>query len=128
VEHTSELTVRLRAPDFAELVAEATRAFMELVPRGVRERADPDWRTFTIEAPDRTAALVAWLNEIVYLCEAEQWLPTEVAVGYGDGVLSVRACGETLSAPFVTVKAATFHRASVREGTEGFEVEVTLDV
>ena len=129
VDHTSEVTLRLRAPDFAELIAEATLAFAELVPDALRGPMDEQRREFLIQAPDQAAGLVEWLNEAVYLCEADQWLPTEVDVSSSrEGELCIRARGEALGAPFVLVKAATLHDAFVREGGDGLEAEVTLDI
>jgi SHS2 domain-containing protein len=129
VDHTSEVTIRLRAPTFPELVEEAARAFAELVPASLRGEVDHDWRSFRIQAPDHAAALVDWLNELVYLCEVDQWLPTEVDVSTGaEGELRVHARGVSLEAPFVLVKAATLHGAVVRGGRHGLEGEVTLDV
>jgi len=128
VDHTSELTMRVRAPDFEALLAEATRAFAELVPGDLRGDIDDGWRDLVVQARDRVAALIGWLNEVVYLCEAEQWLPTELTAVEARDELRVRARGEALPAPFVAVKAATLHGAFVREGPEGLEAEVTLDV
>jgi SHS2 domain-containing protein len=129
VDHTSEVTIRLRAPTFPTLVAEATRAFAELVPPETNRTDDGAWREFTVEARDRAAGLVEWLNEIVYLCEVEQWLPVDAEVSGGEGdELRVRARGVRLAAPFVLVKAATLHNATVHEGPRGFVGEVTLDI
>lgn len=130
VDHTSEVTLRLWAPTFPALLTEATRAFADLVPPD-RKSADAEgaWRELSVEARDRAAGLVGWLNEIVYLCEAEQWLPVDAEVTECDsGELRVRARGVRLEMPFVLVKAATLHNATVREGDRGVEGEVTLDV
>jgi len=129
VEHTSELTIRLHAPTLRGLVVEATLAFAELVPDALRGEPRDDWREFRMPAPDRAAGLVEWLNEIVYLCEADLWLPTEVSdVSERAGELRVRARGLSLRAPFVLVKAATLHDAAVRRRGEGLEAEITLDI
>jgi SHS2 domain-containing protein len=130
VDHTSEVTLRLWAPTFPALVAEATRAFADLVPPDRRGTDDGgSWRELSVEARDRAAALVGWLNEIIYLCEAEQWLPVDADVTEREGgELRVRARGVRLEMPFVLVKAATLHDATVREGDRGVEGEVTLDV
>lgn len=129
VDHTSEVTLRARAPDLAGVIAEASAAFAELVPDALRGPMDDQIRELLIQAPDRVAGLVEWLNEMVYLCDTCQWLPTEVDVtGAHEGELRIRARGEALTAPFVLVKAATLHGAFVRQGADGLEAEVTLDI
>lgn len=129
VDHTSEVTIRLRAPTFGALVSEATRAFAELVPAAIQSPVPGDSREFRVKGPDRAAGLVEWLNEMVYLCEVEQWLPVDAELlSMESGELRIRARGMALAAPFVFVKAATLHRAVVRESPSGVEGEVTLDV
>jgi len=128
VDHTSEVTMRVRAPDFPSLVGEATRAFAELVPDSLRRGSAHVRRGFHIPASDRVASLVGWLNEIVYLCEADRWLPLDVEAVEDESGLHVQATGTPLSRPFVLVKAATLHGAAVRRAESGLEGEVTLDV
>jgi SHS2 domain-containing protein len=130
VDHTSEVTLRLWAPTFPALVAEATRAFADLVPPDRRSADAGDAvLELSVEARDRAAGLVGWLNEIIYLCEVEQWLAVDAEVTECDsGELRVRARGVRLDEPFVLVKAATLHNAIVREGSRGVEGEVTIDV
>jgi protein archease len=129
VDHTSELTIRLRAPTFPALIEEATRAFGRLVPAALRGRAEQAWRTFQVAGPDRAASLVDWLNELVYLCEVDQWLPVDVEVtGNAGSAVQVRAQGVVLEGPFVLVKAATLHNVSVSPADGGLQAEVTLDV
>jgi SHS2 domain-containing protein len=128
VDHTSEITLRLRAPTLPMLMAEATKAFAKLVPSRLRG-AGGDWRDFRVEDPEPAVGLVEWLNETVYLCEVEQWLPVEAHFERIErGGLRVRARGVRLDAPFVGVKAATLHDAVVRDDGRGLEAEVTLDV
>jgi SHS2 domain-containing protein len=128
VDHTSEVTIRLRAETLPTLMAEATKAFAELVPPRLRG-VGSDWRDFRVSDPEPAAGLVEWLNETVYLCEVEQWLPVEAHFRHVEaGGLRVRARGIRLVAPFVGVKAATLHDAVVRDDGRGLEAEVTLDV
>jgi SHS2 domain-containing protein len=128
VDHTSEITVRLRASTWGGLLQEATRAFAALVPESIELAPSSDVREFEIDAPDRAAGLVEWLNELVYAAEAELWLPMEIEVHEDGETLRVRARGATLSAPFVLVKAATLHRARVDHDDDGWTGEVTLDL
>ena len=129
VEHTSEMTLRVRGPSFEALIEEATRAFVELVPERIRGPITTEARDFRLDAPDRAALLVDWLNELVYLGEAEAWLPAQVDVEAADeGGVLVRATPMRLTEPFVLVKAATLHGAVVRKTERGLEAEVTLDI
>jgi len=134
LDHTSEISVRLHAPSFPELLAEGARAFSELVPEHIGSADAPEWREFTLEGDDRAGTLVDWLNELVFQAEVERWVPSELSVreephGAGrDGIIHVRARGRTLERPFVLVKAATLHGAELRSTPRGLEAEVTLDI
>jgi len=130
VDHTSEVILRLRAPSYPELIGEATSAFAELVPPHKIGRPSDEWREFRFDGPtDRVGRLVDWLNELVYLCDVDQWLPVEVEVDDVAGAeLHIRARGVDLDEPFVLVKAATLQNAFVHERAGGVEGEVTLDV
>jgi SHS2 domain-containing protein len=129
IDHTSEITLRVEGPTFAALIGEATQAMAELACGSLEDTAATESRDFHVQAPDQAAALVEWLNEIVYLSESEQWLPVEVDVeDQGAEGLRIRASGVQLSEPWVLVKAATLHQASVVEAAGRLVAEVTLDV
>lgn len=130
VDHVSELTLRLRAPSLPALLAEASRAFLALVPEGRRGAPVDEPRVLEVTGTDRAALLVAWLNELVYLGEVEGWLPTslDMETRDEDEGIRVRARGVALAEPFVLVKAATLHQATVADVEGGLEAEVTLDV
>lgn len=77
--------------------------------------------------------LVAWLNELIYLHDANEVLFKRFEVTYFDGrKMEVEAWGEPIDpdrhALGTEVKAATYHRAQVSEGPSGWEVQVILDV
>jgi SHS2 domain-containing protein len=84
LDHTSEMILRLTAPDFRGLLEEAAAAFRELIPGGASSAVapggdDPDgWRETTLHGTDRGTLLVEWLNELAFLAESEPWLPTMV--------------------------------------------------
>ncbi len=129
VDHTSEITLRLRAPSYPLLVAEAARAFAGLVPDSSKLTASGEWRVLHVSGGDRAGGLVDLLNELVYLGEVDQWLPLEVeAEQEGASGVRLRARGAELKEPFVFVKAATLHNATVRDVPGGVVGEVTLDV
>lgn len=129
VDHTSEVTLRLRAPTFPGLVIQATRAFLALVPDEIRDEVLEGRREVDLDEADPTATLVAWLNEMVFHAEAESWIPVEPEVEeVGESGIRVRAKAMALREPFVLVKAATFHDARIREAEGLLQIEVTLDI
>ena len=129
VDHTSEITLRIRALTYPELIREATRAFTALVPDRALGAVRDTWHRFTVHASDRASGLVEWLNELVYLSEAETWLPADLEIeAEGETRLHVRARERALEEPFVLVKAATLHGVHVREEPTGLVAEVTLDI
>lgn len=129
VEHTAEVSVRLRAPSFEALVAEGVRALGELMRRSGLGAHDSEPRLLSVEGRDRESTLVAALNEVVYLAEVEGWAPAEIeAVTVDEAGARIVARGRALERPYTLVKAATLHGLEVREVPGGLEAEVTFDV
>lgn len=129
LEHTAEVKVRVRAPTFAELVAEAGRAIARLELGGAMPPAERDYRDVVIRSPDREALLVDWLNELIWLAETERWVPTEFDVHAAtDTMLQVRVRGAAVDQAPARIKAATFHGLKIASAAAGLEAEVVLDV
>ncbi len=133
VEEAFELGLRVRAPSFGELVAEAGRAISKLTLAGEGGGAGGDatgeWRRFEIHAADRAAVLVNWLNEIIYHAEADHWVPTEFSVeSASDSSLEISARGVTVEEAPTLLKAATFHGLEIKETGGTLLVEIMLDV
>ena len=129
VDHTSEVTLRLRAPTFAGLFVQATLGFLSLVPERCGGRPRDEWRDFELDEGDGASTLVAWVNELVFRAEAELWLPSEIeAEPAGASGVRIRARVLELDEPFVKVKAATLHDAEIAADRDGVSVDVTLDI
>jgi len=129
VDHTSEVQLRLRAGSLGELLAEAGRALAAIQLGGTVGPAMGSWREIEVSSPDRAALLADWLNELVFLAEAEQWVATEFAIELTDG-RSVRARVRGIEVGRVPglVKAATLHGLRLEDVPGGMEGEVILDV
>lgn len=77
--------------------------------------------------------LVAWLNELIYLHDAQEMLFRRFELTAFDGQrIEAKAWGEPVDpsrhALGTQVKAATYHLARVVEGPSGWEAKVILDV
>jgi len=128
VDHVSEIRLRVRAGSLAELLEEAGRAAAQLQLRGA-DATRGTWRTIEVSAPDRAALLADWLNELIYLAEAERWVGADFEVDSAeDGRVRARVWGVLIERAPALLKAATLHGLRVDDVPGGLEGQVILDV
>ncbi len=128
-EHRGELEVRIDAPSLPALFAEAGRALAEVMHATPLE-APAGWSDeVVVNARDREALLVEWLNELVFRSEVSKVLFTEFEITHLSDrqlVAAIRGtCVEQLRNP---VKAATYHGLSIAERAGEVTAKVILDV
>lgn len=129
LEHTAEVRVRVRASSLGELAAEAGRAVARIELAGEPPPADGYARVLEVRAPDPEALLVDWLNELIFLAEAERWIATDFAVEVAtDTELRMRVRGAQVERAPARIKAATFHGLKVAAVAGGVQAEIVLDV
>ena len=129
LEHTADVALRVRGRDMRELFANAAEGMFSLIghcQRGATPRFADEIR---LHAPDRAALLIDWLNELLYLGEANnaryyaftfhRLTPT---------LLEAHVAGDPLVSRWKTIKAATFHDLRISETPEGWEVTVVFDI
>jgi SHS2 domain-containing protein len=136
--HTADVGFRARGDDLADLFETAARAMFSL-------EYDPATVPLEEEAPvsasggDAEAALYGWLSELLWLHDAEGFVPGEVRVtsleppAEGEGiVVTGTAIGIGLADWFVQtgaqLKAVTMHGLQVTRSDGGYVATVYLDV
>jgi SHS2 domain-containing protein len=126
VDHTAEMELHIEAATREEVFAEALAAFGELVSRdGDQEPARHD---VALEASDDAGLLVAWLEELVFLAETEDFVPERaVRLELGDGRLGAEVAGRR-GRPAHLVKAVTYHGLSFEQLNGNYRARVVLDV
>jgi SHS2 domain-containing protein len=127
VEHVGELELEIEAPTEEAIILDAFSAFAELVVDegdldGTRHEID-------LEAGDLEALLVAWLEELIYLADAERFIPQRVTdLHLRCGRLHAVVRGR-VGVPRQLVKAITLHGLHVQPEAEvGWRARVVLDV
>ncbi len=124
VEHTAELEVELEADSAEGILEEALRALAELAGPADGELVE---RPVDIAASDPPALLAAWLDELVFLTDAEHLVPESADVSVSGsrvtGVVRARR-GE----PRPLVKAVTLHRLRFAPMDGVWRGRVVLDV
>jgi SHS2 domain-containing protein len=127
VEHTAELGLEIEATSPGGVFEEALAAFAELVGDG--GDGEPVTRDVELEAAELDLLLVEWLSELLYLADAEQFVP--------ERVMSIEVDDERLRAtveghrgdPRQLLKAVTLHQLQFsRNDTGGWRAHAVLDV
>jgi len=112
IEHTGDMGVDLEAPTLEALFETAAEALFAILVEG--EAADRPAASMVVEASDREALLVEWLNELLYLHTVGGWVLRHYRVRLqGETRLRADVGGERLDPEKhqarCEVKAATFH-------------------
>lgn len=133
-EHTADIGIEVEAPDLAGLLAESARALFEVV-RGENPVAAKETRTVEVEADRLDRLVVAFLEEFVFLQDAEGLVfrdVHDVAVDTRPDGWSARATvtGEsfshTLHPGCLHVKAITRHDLQVTPASDGTPARARL--
>jgi SHS2 domain-containing protein len=132
---TSDVTFLARGGTLAEAFAAAADALLAVTLEEPERLGARVRRTLVLEEPDLELLLLRFLNELVYLRDAEQLLlrSERLRVAPGEPArLEAELVGEAIDPArhrlAAEVKAATAHRLRVDPTPEGYELEVTLDV
>ena len=132
LEHTADVGLVARGRDQAEAFCAAAYGLASLMAD--LSRAEPlEERQVEVEAEDAEGLLVAWLSELVYLFDAEGFLPCRFDVQQIDRhSLRAHVDGDHFDPmkhpPNATVKAVTYHQLRVQYKAAGCEVQVIFDI
>ncbi len=130
LEHTADARVECTGATFAELLEAAARALGAVAFRRVDDRCEIQ-RVLSIVADGPEDAVVRWLQELIYLVEAERFAPVRFDFRQA-GARSVEAVVEGYAyGPDERqdeVKAATYHGMEVRQSETGWRAEIIFDL
>ncbi len=131
-EVTADVGIIAWGDSLEELFANAARGMFALM---IESHAARPAKVLLVEArgADLPSLLVAWLNELLYRCEVEEWAPADVRVL---GVASGRVEGELKGEPVDrdrhrfkgVVKAATYHLLECDKDGDRWRARVVFDV
>ncbi len=131
--HTADVAILVRGRDMADLLRNAARAFYELVLEDASGLSSTLTRELQLESVDADTMLIDWINELVYMIDAEQLVFATFHFGeLGPSYLVARAQGEYLDPSRHQlkreVKAATYHMSHISETSRGLDARIILDV
>ena len=127
LDHTADLALRVWGADLADVFGTAARGMFALL-------TDVDGVVVTrsvsvaLDSLDAEALLVDWLNELLYLSEAEGLAFTSfVFAVLSPTHLEARVEGGPMQEYWNYIKAATFHNLEIRPTGEGYVTELVFD-
>jgi SHS2 domain-containing protein len=131
IDHTADVGVIAYGDDIRQAFANAARALSSLIaePGDLEEAL---YRDIDVTADDEEGLLVAWLNELIYLFDAEGLIFKSFDIGsLSSQQLRARAYGEKVDPARhqlkTGVKAATYYLLKVDKDNGG-RVQVIFDV
>lgn len=132
IDHTADIGLAVTGVSVADLFAVAAVALADLLfdPQEVSELEE---RRVDLEAPSMEELLVRWLNELIYLRDADSFLWRSVEIRFeGERRLAAVLRGEVFHqgkhCVRTGVKAATYHLLEVVENPQGWSARIILDV
>lgn len=137
IDHTADVGIVAHAPTLTELFEVAAEGMFSFLidPATVENRA---WHERRVEASDREGLLVAWLNDLLLLFSAEEFVPKVFVVKelvvdeLKEHRLRATVHGEPVDPARhhfrLDVKAATYHAVQVAQANSGWTARVIFDV
>lgn len=131
IDHTADIGIIAYGTDLRQLFSNAALALFNLVTDigSIREKLQRDLK---IISEDEDSLLVEWLNELIYLFDAEHILFNRFDIErLTNGCLKATCYGENVD-PLrhkikVGVKAATYHMLRI-DKDDGYKVQVIFDI
>ena len=129
--HTADVAIIAYGADIKEAFANAAKAMFSLITE-LDDVEEVLHRDIELSAPDRESLLVAWLNELIYLFDAEQILFKRFDIAWlNQAHLRARGYGQQVDSSRhklkIGVKAATYHMLEIDE-SNGARVQVLFDI
>ena len=127
VEHTADWGLEVWAPDLPGLMEEAARGMFELMGVEVSEETRCH-RQLEIGADDREQLLVSFLEELLFIADAEDLAFDGFLLNLVDTNLLARLEGGFIVSRTKEIKAVTYHYLEISETRRGLKTSIIFDV
>ena len=131
VDHTADVGIRAYGASMNQAFANAAKALFSLIAE-LDNVDEVLHRDIELVAPDQESLLVEWLNELIYIFDAENVIFKRFDITQLNSTrLKARGYGEKVDISKhklkIGVKAATYHMLKV-DKTNGCQVQVLFDI
>jgi SHS2 domain-containing protein len=132
IDHTADVGIIAYGADIKQLFSNAALALFSLITdtESIVERSR---RYVEVISEDSDSLLVEWLNELIYLYDAEHILFSRFDIdNLNNNQLKAACYGENFD-PLrhklkLGVKAATYHMLNINKDSHGYEAQIIFDV
>ena len=128
--HTADVGIIAYGANMKEAFANAAKALFSLIT-DLDNVEEVTQRDIELTAPDQESLLVGWLNELIYLFDAENLLFKRFdIVQLSQTHLKARSYGEKVTSKHklkIGVKAATYHMLKINQNN-GVSLQVLFDI
>lgn len=132
LEHPADLGIKAWGTTLAEAFVNAAQGLFHVILEGesVRPRSE---RLVSLTASDKEHLLVKWLSELLYLYDAERYVPVGFHLtGFSDTHLVADIRGEEFDPERhhakLDVKAITYHQLAIEDRPGCHQVTVFVDI
>ena len=131
INHTADIGIIAYGANLSQVFANAARALFSLITE-LDDVEEVISRDIKLTAPDQESLLVEWLNELIYLFDAEKIIFKRFDISkLNETQLKARSYGEKVDILRhklkMGVKAATYHILKVEKGN-GYQAQVLFDI
>lgn len=130
LDHTADLQVECRGESFKSLLETAAKALYAATLHKYPKQASAQ-KDISLSAHSREELLVRWLQELIYLLEAEHFVAMEFEFRKVDECnLEVSLHGNTCMPEerAEEIKSATYHELSIKEENGAYTARIMFDL
>jgi SHS2 domain-containing protein len=132
IDHTGDAGIIAYGSNIKQLFSNAALALFSLITE-TESIAENLQRVLQVSSEDRDSLLVEWLNELIYLFDAEHILFRRFDIeSLSNNQLKAICYGENIDPARhkikLGVKAATYHMLKIDKDGNGYKVQIIFDV
>lgn len=132
IDHTDDIGIEVEAPSIEGIFTRSGLAVFDLM-FGLDSIGKMLTRPIRVTAESTEELLVAWLNELLYVCAVERTVFSDFTdVSLDENMLSAVGVGEAFDPDrhrvSMEIKAATYHGMSIDEEEGGWKARMIFDV
>ena len=129
LEHTADIKIKIYGKNVCQIFENSALAFSNYIARGGKIKSKVE-KEIQIQGTDIEQLLYKFLDELIYLLDADKFVVSKAKVQIVDNKLTALLEGDSALnyKDLDHVKAATYAEMYIKQDLKGWEAQVVLDV